>query len=81
MKKAPTSRLIAAGDTLIYGNGEEVPVVNLLWVNGRRGLQVKPERPMFVSDRFLDLERIEQLVAAGVFKVKRAKPHPPGEPT
>jgi hypothetical protein len=59
-----------SGDTIIYGNGQRVTVVNLLQVNGRPGVQVDDPKEMFASDRFKYLAETEQLIRQGIWKLE-----------
>lgn len=70
MKKVPTSALIKAGDTLVYGDGSKVKVINMLWLNGERGIQLDAKDAFFFSERFKYLEEVENLIHINIWKVE-----------
>lgn len=70
-KHSPTSGIVQAGDTLVFANKKKAKVINLLWLNGQRGVQVDDPNALFLSDRFHMLDDVESYVASGLWKVKR----------
>lgn len=66
-------KTVRSGDWLVYGNGERVRIVNFPAINGRPGIQLDDKKAMCASDRFQMLERIDRLVANGVFSIESGR--------
>lgn len=64
------------GDTLVFGNGHRVKIVNFLKVNGKPGVQVDDPTALFASERFRLRADVDQMVKLGIWKVERAGASP-----
>ncbi len=59
------------GDTLIYGDGEQVLIEGFPTINGQPGVMVKPStKPLFVNDVFRLRSEIDLRVAQGIWKIE-----------
>jgi hypothetical protein len=67
---------VKAGDTLIYGNGHRVQIVNLLTMNGAPAVQVDDPMALFAGDRFKSRVWVESLIHAGIWKIEPAATQP-----
>jgi hypothetical protein len=60
------------GDTLVFGNGHRVKIVNFLKVNGQPGVQVDDPAALFASERFRLRADVDQMVKLGIWKIEAA---------
>jgi len=66
-----------AGDTLIYGNGKRVEIVNFPAINGAPGVQLRDPDAMFAGDNFKTKADVRQMLKLGIWKIEpKAKEAP-----
>lgn len=71
--KPPTSNVIKQGDILIFANKKEAKVINLLWLNGQRGIQLDVKDALFFDERFRILDEVEHWINDGLWSVRKGE--------
>lgn len=62
-----------AGDTLVYGNGQRVVIVNFPDINGQPGVQVDDPTAIIASQCFRLRSDVDSMVSLGVWKIEKRK--------
>lgn len=61
------------GDTLIYGNGQRVEIVNFPDINGQPGVQVDDPTAIIASQCFRLRSDVDSMVSLGIWKIEAHK--------